>query len=103
TNNFHDCSAADSACCNLSEISECASFASVSAPEDGRTPLNTYEADGGLVIRLALARSLGRLEACPTLRFMDSLLSLLRRHWVDEPRNWSAGLRPGAGATQRQS
>src|SRR6058998_2879350 len=27
---------------------------------------------------------------------MESLLSLLRMHWDHEPRDWSAGLRPGA-------
>src|SRR5439155_18388108 len=38
----------------------------------------------------------GRRDACPTLRFMESLLSLLRMLWDHEPRNWSAGLQPGA-------
>src|SRR6266516_4839577 len=28
----------------------------------------------------------GRQDACPTLRFMESLLSLLRMHWDHEPR-----------------
>src|SRR5206468_8771175 len=29
-------------------------------------------------------------------RFMESLFWLLRMHWGNEPRNWSAGLQPGA-------
>ena len=29
-------------------------------------------------------------------RFMESLFWLLRMHWGHEPRNWSAGLQPGA-------
>src|SRR6266536_1664719 len=33
--------------------------------------------------------------------FLESLLSLTRVHWDHEPRNWSAGLRPGAVVTPR--
>src|SRR5438093_1432883 len=57
----------------------------------------------GLGRRSGFLTHLGKNSGHVGERFMESLQSLWRMHWDHEPRNWSAGLRPGAIASQVRS